>query len=124
MEKQIQKLIETIKADYANWRGISGDKEIHKTMVADFNSGLGFKIGKKYIKIMTGNGGTPMGSVWGFVQEGRHSLPRWLGDTSTEQSKGQHCRRQFRLGAVDRPSLLATALELILQCSFRAASLN
>ena len=67
MEKQIQKLIETIKADYANWRGISGDKEIYKKMVADFNSGLGFKIGKKYIKIMTGNGGTPMGSVWGFV---------------------------------------------------------
>ena len=64
MENQIQQLIETIKADYAKWSFPNDNKQ---KMTADFNSGLGFKIGKKYIKIMMGNGGYPMSSVWGFV---------------------------------------------------------
>ena len=66
MEKQIQKLIDVIKADYANW-GTATDDSIKQKMIDSFNSGLGFKAGKKYIKIMMGNGGTPMASVWGFV---------------------------------------------------------
>ena len=64
MENQIQKLIETIKADYAKWQFPNDNKQ---KMTADFNSGLGFKTGKKYIKILMGNGGYPMSSVWGFV---------------------------------------------------------
>lgn len=67
MEKQIQKLIDVIKADYVSWKGLSGKKEVKEIMVEKFNSGLGFKTGNKYIKIMVGNGGIPMGSVWGFV---------------------------------------------------------
>ena len=66
MEKQIEKLIDLIKADYAAW-GIWTDDEIKKNMIDGFNSGLGFKAGKKYIKIMKENGSTPMASVWGFV---------------------------------------------------------
>jgi hypothetical protein len=66
MEKQIQELIDVIKADYANW-GLWTDDAIKQKMIDNFNSGLGFKAGKKYIKIMMGNGGTPMASVWGFI---------------------------------------------------------
>jgi hypothetical protein len=66
MEKQIQELIDFIKADYAGWK-MWTDDSIKEKMIASFNSGLGFKAGKKYIKIMKGNGGTPMSSVWGFI---------------------------------------------------------
>jgi len=64
MENQIQNLIEAIKADYVKWKFPSDNKQ---KMTEDFNSGLGFKVGKKYIKILVGNGGYPMSSVWGFV---------------------------------------------------------
>ncbi len=66
MENQIQNLIDVIKADYACW-GIWTDDGIKERMIDSFNSGLGFKVGKKYIKILVGNGGYPMSSVWGFV---------------------------------------------------------
>tara|TARA_R110000744_G_scaffold172207_1_gene290740 strand:+ start:236 stop:574 length:339 start_codon:yes stop_codon:yes gene_type:complete len=66
MEKQIQKLIDVIKADYASWE-VWTDDSIKQKMIDSFNSCLGFKAGKKYIKIMVGNGGTPMASAWGFI---------------------------------------------------------
>ncbi len=66
MEKQIQELMDFIKADYAGW-GMWTDDSIKQKMIDSFNSGLGFKVGKKYIKIMKANGGTPMSSVWGFI---------------------------------------------------------
>jgi hypothetical protein len=63
MEKQIQELIDAIKADYSNWKNLGPDGKINQKMIDRFNDGLGFKVGKKYIKI-TEKGG---GSVWGFV---------------------------------------------------------
>lgn len=66
MEKQIQELIDFIKADYAGW-SMWTDDSIKQKMIDSFNSGLGYKAGKKYIKIMKDNGGTPMATVWGFI---------------------------------------------------------
>ena len=66
MKKQIEKLIAVIKADYASCK-FSNDENVKQKMIEDFDNCLGFNVGKKYIKIMTGNGGTPMSSVWGFV---------------------------------------------------------
>ena len=66
MQTQIENLLENIKADYLNWTSRNGTRElseINKKMIAEFNSELGYKEGKKYIKITNRNGG----SVWGFV---------------------------------------------------------
>ena len=72
MEKQIQELIETIKADYAKWGSRWKAKDADQVKYREqkdqrFNDGLGYKVGKKYIKILRDNGGYPMSSVWGFV---------------------------------------------------------
>ena len=66
MQNEINTLIQNIKADYFNWTSRNGTKElsqINKDMIQEFNTELGFKQGKKYIKITTHNGS----SVWGFV---------------------------------------------------------
>ena len=36
-------------------------------MIDICNRGLGCKAGKKYIKVMVGNGDTPKASAWGFI---------------------------------------------------------
>lgn len=61
--KADKELIDFIKADYAGW-GMWTDDSIKEKMIDSFNSGLGYKEGKKYIKIMKDNGGTPMATVW------------------------------------------------------------
>ncbi len=66
MQTQIETLLETIKTDYFNWTSRNGTRElsdVNKKMIAEFNEELGYKEGKKYIKITNKNGG----SVWGFV---------------------------------------------------------
>ena len=66
MQNEINTLIQNIKADYFNWTSLKGTKElsqVNKDMIQRFNTELGFKQGKKYIKVTTNNGG----SVWGFV---------------------------------------------------------
>ncbi len=54
MENQINELIEAIKADYTR---TGGDYE-------RFADGLSFKVGKKYIKIISNH------SAWGFIVKG------------------------------------------------------
>jgi hypothetical protein len=69
MKNAIETLIETIKTDYYEWtkacRGGSSEagelSEINYRMIDEFNDGLRFEEGRKYIKVLTGN------SVWGFV---------------------------------------------------------
>ena len=65
MQNEMIKLLDTIKADYANWmtRCTKGDElsNHQKDMIVDFNLGLEFKEGKKYIKVISNR------SVWGFV---------------------------------------------------------
>ena len=62
-------LIENIKADYFNWTARVADAnksftltETNEKMIAEFNEGISYKTGSKYIKITREHGG-----VWGFV---------------------------------------------------------
>jgi hypothetical protein len=66
MENQIAELLENIKTDYFNWTKRSGSNkgelsEINKNMIGEFNDGLTFTTGQKYIKVLSKN------SVWGFI---------------------------------------------------------
>lgn len=74
MNDQINTLIEAIKVDYLNWSFRPGPLKIalpedlsevkstvRKKMISDFNDGLTYTVGNKYIKIVSGM------SVWGFV---------------------------------------------------------
>ena len=62
MNNEMTALIENIKADYADVRYSSGNDEIRKEMIADFNRKITYKAGSKYIKVFSEGG-----SVWGFV---------------------------------------------------------
>jgi hypothetical protein len=64
IQKNIPELISTIKANYAAWltRG-EADVPAHRLeMIAEFNAGMSYSVGRKYIKILS------KGSVWGFIQ--------------------------------------------------------
>tara|TARA_S200002703_G_C3784520_1_gene241814 strand:- start:1430 stop:1774 length:345 start_codon:yes stop_codon:yes gene_type:complete len=70
MNEAITNLLEEIKNDYLQWtqrsayaRGREELTEINHKMIAEFNEGLHFEEGRKYIKVITG------GSVWGFVMK-------------------------------------------------------
>ena len=60
----IDKLSAKINADFCKFMGNSDDDEKYeykKNRIREFNSELQFKVGKKYIKFISGK------SVWGFV---------------------------------------------------------
>ena len=68
MNNEMNTLIENIKADYFNWttrcagaKGLDALTEINERMIAEFNEGITYKAGSKYIKVVTNN------TVWGFV---------------------------------------------------------
>ena len=65
MQEQINTLLENIKSEYINFKQRHGSKDTvtGQKMIKDFDEGLGYKIGKKYIKITKENNGC----VWGFV---------------------------------------------------------
>ena len=54
-ESKVIELLQSIKDDYAKFNN-------NEKMQKDFNRGLDYTVGKKYIKIITNSG-----SVWGFV---------------------------------------------------------
>jgi len=64
LEKNIHELMNTIKADYYN--AITRDEAdvpAHLLkMVDEFNAGMSYSVGRKYIKIID------RGGVWGFIQ--------------------------------------------------------
>ena len=64
MNNEMATLIESIKADYLAWQGDRAGvlTDINKKMIAEFDEGLSYKTGSKYIKITRERGG-----VWGFV---------------------------------------------------------
>ena len=75
MNDSIENLLDDIKASYAelkNWS--TGDPNIRSSMIAKFNEGLNFKVGQKYIKIISG------GSVWGFVVNTENDSKFKMGD--------------------------------------------
>lgn len=75
MNTAIEVLVEAIKTDYREYtersavirgkrEGTDGElSDINRRMIAEFEAGLGFIEGSKYIKITKDN----HGSVWGFV---------------------------------------------------------
>ena len=64
MKNEILNLIENIKTDYYQWTLRCADGELsetNKTMIANFEEGVRFEEGRKYIKVLTDT------SVWGFI---------------------------------------------------------
>ena len=68
MNNEMTALIENIKADYSSWttrcagaEGLVALTEINEKMIAEFNEKITFKVGSKYIKVVTNS------TVWGFV---------------------------------------------------------
>jgi hypothetical protein len=69
MNNEMTALIENIKEDYLKWTTKCADakgcvtlSETNKKMIAEFNEGISYKAGTKYIKITRERNG-----VWGFV---------------------------------------------------------
>tara|TARA_B110000881_G_C18562105_1_gene510443 strand:+ start:993 stop:1367 length:375 start_codon:yes stop_codon:yes gene_type:complete len=65
---EVNDLVENIKTDYLNWtKRCSGSSpsgelgDINQKMIGEFNEGINYSVGQKYVKVMTQN------SVWGFV---------------------------------------------------------
>ena len=68
MQNEVDTLIQNICNDYAGTgQRINNQTEsqiaVREKMVAEFNAGIGYTVGRKYIKITQNNNG----SVWGFV---------------------------------------------------------
>ena len=66
MSTAIYELLNTIKTDYYRFISRNDTKElteVNKRMIDEFNADLGYKVGRKYIKITQRN----EGAVWGFV---------------------------------------------------------
>ena len=66
MEKELNKLLKAIVADYrrwseASWKASGYDMDGLEAKIAEFEAGLEIKKGRKFIKILTER------SVWGFV---------------------------------------------------------
>jgi hypothetical protein len=65
----VDELVERAKEDYRKWSEMSsrydGDSESRRTirddMIAEYDRGIHYYAGSKYVKVVTGN------SVWGFV---------------------------------------------------------
>lgn len=70
MNTALEALLDDIRADYINWgTRLGGDdktrNKIREDMARDFCENLTYEEGRKYIKIVKGDGGQR--SVWGFV---------------------------------------------------------
>lgn len=66
MTTAIHELMNTIKADYYRFTSRNGTKElseINKQMIDEFNAGISFEVGRKYIKVISNR------SVWGFIMK-------------------------------------------------------
>ena len=61
-QSSIVKYLEAIKSDYADFQTVTGEQpltesqwEIRKKMRLEFNDGVHYTVGKKYIKVITGS---------------------------------------------------------------------
>jgi hypothetical protein len=64
MNTEMNTLLDAIKADYVF---AFSNTDVDKRMTKEFNEGLSYKVGKKYIKVINGDVGGNCRSVWGFV---------------------------------------------------------
>ena len=102
MENQIQNLIEAIKSDYLSWGSKwlvkdQAQSDFKKQQNQKFCDGLGYKVGKKYIKI-TEQGG---GSVWGFVVNVDNDPKFKKGDILKAASWAAPARNQARGNVIE-----------------------
>ena len=92
MEKEINRLIGNIKAEYIKFATSNGTKELSgyfKETVANFDKNIGIKKGKKYTKIVRD------GSVWGFIV--KEDMPRFKkGDILTAATWSAPATNQAR----------------------------
>ena len=66
IEDGVQNLLDGARADYLNWTSSNGTKDLNNInlrMIDEYNNGFRVNHGRKYVKIMSNNGG----SAWGFV---------------------------------------------------------
>jgi len=98
MEKKINTLLNAIKNDYSGRRQFVEPESQHFTeMTNRFNNSLGFKNGRKYIKITTENGG----SVWGFIVNTDEDNKFKKGDILKPASWNTPARNQARGNILD-----------------------
>ena len=86
-------LLDNIKADYMF---TGGTTESHKRMTKDFNDGLSYVVGKKYIKIITKNR-----ACWGFVVNIDNDAKFKMGDILMAASWASPARNKPRGNIVD-----------------------
>lgn len=89
MNEAIANLIEAIKFDYAN-RSWGSSDEIKNRMIEEFNKGLSFVEGSKYIKIVKD------GSAWGFVVNTKEDKKFKYGDILKAAGWAAPARNQAR----------------------------
>ena len=90
LEDGIENLLESAKTDYINRYGDDVNSDVAKTMIDRFNNGFVVKSGQKYVKIMSGNGGTVGGSCWGFIVK--------------EDMKTKYGQPKFKKGDILKPA--------------------
>ena len=102
MQNEIQKLLQDIVADYANWQAACAANradtcnKVQKDMFDRFKSRISFKEGKKYIKIFTEGG-----SVWGFVVATDKDVKFRKGDILKAAGWNAPARNQARGNIID-----------------------
>ncbi len=104
LKEGVDELVELAKDDYKAWSDLGsrydGDTEsrrkIKDDMIEEYNRGISYKMGFKYIKVITGS------SVWGFVVN-RHDDKKFrFGDILKAAGWAAPARNFARGNVVDR----------------------
>ena len=102
-------LVELAKEDYRKWSEMSSKfdgashsrSKIKEDMIADYNRGICYKAGSKYIKIVTGKSNGQR-SVWGFVVRVHNDKKFRFGDILKAAGWAAPARNFARGNVVDR----------------------
>jgi len=101
MQQHIENLITAINEDYAKcsrrWIKAGGNEEVIEAGITARANELGYKVGKKYIKITEMNGG----SVWGFVVNSDDDPKFKKGDILKAASWSAPAKNQARGNVID-----------------------
>lgn len=98
MLDQIETLLEDIKTDYYNFTSRNGTKELSEhnlKMIQEFNEGLTWTRGQKYVKIISNR------SVWGFIVKGDNDKKFRKGDILKAAGYNAPARNSARGNIVD-----------------------
>jgi|TARA_Y100000015_G_scaffold15612_1_gene14936 hypothetical protein len=101
MQQQLENLLTAIKDDYAKmqrrWIKAGGNAERLEASIVKHGEELGYKVGKKYIKITEMNGG----SAWGFVVNSDDDPKFKKGDILKAASWSAPAKNQARGNVLD-----------------------